>query len=196
MKNKKNTKLKIENHSSGFTLVETLLAISIFSISIVVMMSVLSGGVADTNYTEQKIIANYLAQEGVEYVRNLRDTLMLYNINGPAAGWGALKNKLTAAGCLSDNGCYFNPAGLNYESISESVANLQVISCTGACPIISYNVADGEYGYNGSALGYRRKIQFLNVNVNEIKITSTVTWEKESQTYSTAFTENLFNWIE
>jgi len=66
----------------GFTLVETLIAISIFSVSIVSMMSVLGGGVSDINYAKSKMTAIYIAQEGIEYVRNQRDNYVLYNENG------------------------------------------------------------------------------------------------------------------
>ena len=70
--------------SRGFTLVETLVAISIFSMSIIALMSILGGGISNTNYAKMKISASYLAQEGIEYVKNMRDTSALY---GGASGW-------------------------------------------------------------------------------------------------------------
>ncbi|MEJ0001975.1 MAG: prepilin-type N-terminal cleavage/methylation domain-containing protein [bacterium] len=71
------TKEKREN--GGFTLVETLVAISIFTLSVLIMLSVLSKGISDTAYAKKKLIASYLAQEGIEYMRNMRDTYMLYS---------------------------------------------------------------------------------------------------------------------
>jgi len=64
--------------NNGFSLVETLVAISIFSLSILGLMSVLASGISNTNYAKQKIVASYLAQEGIEYVRNMRDNAVLY----------------------------------------------------------------------------------------------------------------------
>ncbi|PIZ86896.1 hypothetical protein COX93_02875, partial [Candidatus Nomurabacteria bacterium CG_4_10_14_0_2_um_filter_30_12] len=52
----------------GFTLVETLVAISIFTVSVISLMSVLSSGITGTKFANNKIIAGYLAQEGIEYV--------------------------------------------------------------------------------------------------------------------------------
>lgn len=75
----KRQKTKQKNkYSSGFTLVETLVAISIFVMSILGLMSVLSSGIADTGYAKKKMVASYLAQEGIECVRNRRDTEVLF----------------------------------------------------------------------------------------------------------------------
>lgn len=65
--------------NKAFTLVETLVAIAIFSVSILGLMSVLASSISSTNYAKQKAIATYLAQEGIECVRNMRDNYILNN---------------------------------------------------------------------------------------------------------------------
>ncbi|KKQ86836.1 MAG: hypothetical protein UT09_C0025G0008 [Parcubacteria group bacterium GW2011_GWF2_38_8] len=57
---------------------ETLVAVSIFTLSILSMMAVLSRNISDTNYIKSKMAAEYLAQEGIECVRNMRDNYVLY----------------------------------------------------------------------------------------------------------------------
>ncbi len=74
----KNNNRKLLSLLNGFTLVETLVAISIFTVSILGLMSVLSSGISSTIYAKQKMAASYLAQEGIEYIRNIRDTDVLY----------------------------------------------------------------------------------------------------------------------
>lgn len=76
---------------SGFTLVETLVAISIFTVSLLGIMSVLASNIANTNYAKQKITAEYLAQEGIEYARNKRDTNVISAADGQT-GWTAFTN--------------------------------------------------------------------------------------------------------
>lgn len=78
---------KVNKLKKAFTLIETLVAISIFTVSLLGIMSVLASSISSTNYAKQKMIATYLAQEGVEYARNLRDTEVI--TNGGPNGWSA-----------------------------------------------------------------------------------------------------------
>ena len=75
----------------GFTLLETLIALSIFSITIVSLIVFISDGVANAKFTKNKLTASYLAQEGIEYMRNIRDTYVLYSEDG-SIGWNAFKS--------------------------------------------------------------------------------------------------------
>jgi len=83
-------KFGVTPKGGGFTLVETLVAISIFTASILGLISILASSISDTNYAKKKMIAAYLAQEGIEYVRNMRDTDIISAVNGQA-GWDAFK---------------------------------------------------------------------------------------------------------
>jgi prepilin-type N-terminal cleavage/methylation domain-containing protein len=183
------------NRNSGFTLVETLVAVSIFSTTLVAVLVLLGQGIADTNYAKRKITAEYLAQEGIEYIRNIRDT---YLLSDGASGWTNFNNKLragTGAGCNSAAGCYFDP-GSTFSLMSE----ISMSHCTGnndTCPQLTYNATTGEYSYDvsGVSSGFTRKIQSDEVTGNETAISSTVYWMDGSNEYSVSFTESLFNWV-
>jgi len=180
--------LKQKNkNNSGFTLVETLVAISIFTISILALMSVLSKGMADTNYAKQKNTASYLAQEGIEYIRNMRDTSVLSNQDG----WTSFINNISL--CTIASSCY----------VDMDLPNT-FISCPGnVCPFLEYDSSFSKYGYNLSSnvdSGFTRIIYIDNANLqnnnNEIKIISRVEWTQGSGNRSVEFSENLYNWIE
>lgn len=184
--------------NTGFTLVETLIAISIFSLSILALMAVLSQGISDTIYAKKKVIATYLAQEGVEYVRTLRDTYVLYSVSGQS-GWDAFNTKLTETGanCDDSNGCYFDDQNLNYMDQTVPIADISLIACVSDCPVLLYDETSGKYGYAlGESSTYIRKIQISQINADETKIFSTVSWPQGSGVYQITFSENLFNWIE
>ena len=80
----------LKQKNKGFTLVETLVSISIFSMAILGLLSILASGITNTTYAKQKMTADYLAQEGIEYVRNIRDTAVLYDVQGAQHGWDIL----------------------------------------------------------------------------------------------------------
>src|ERR1035437_5973697 len=99
--------------NKAFTLVEMMVSIAIFTLAVLTSIIAMSKGLSDTQYVKKKVIATYLAQEGVEYMRNMRDTYMLYS--GTAqAGWDAFNAKLSAASCDTATGCYFDDQNLVY----------------------------------------------------------------------------------
>ncbi|OHB06261.1 MAG: hypothetical protein A3A26_00080 [Candidatus Zambryskibacteria bacterium RIFCSPLOWO2_01_FULL_47_14] len=182
--------------SGGFTLVESLVAVSIFSIAVVTLLISLGRGLSDTGYVKKKITAEYLAAEGIEYMRNLRDTYILYSSSG---GWSTFNSVLTSGSCFTANGCYFNDQNVSYTDDSMPIVDLQLFACTTStcsnAPLL-YNSATGKYGYTGSSSGFNRQVRVNTINVNEIRIRSTVYWTQNSGNYSITFSENLYNWVE
>lgn len=168
--------LKRKHLVCGFTLVETLVAISIFTVSVLALMVILGQGVSDTGYAKKKMTATYLAQEGIEYIRNMRDTSALSSV-----GWSDFTNNLIVSCSV---GCSF-----------DSEIHNSVISCgNNSCQHLFYN--SGKYNYEkGADSGFVRFIR-VDSTKDEIKITSTVSWKQGSGTYSVSFSESLFNWIE
>ena len=63
---------------------------------------------------------------------------------------------------------------------------------------MKYSSTTGKYGYTAGANSvFTRKITMQVVNVNETKISSTVSWVQGSGTPpSVTLSENLYNWVE
>lgn len=69
----------------GFTLIETLVAISLLAVAIVAPMTLVGQSLSAAYYARDEITAYNLAQEGIESVRSLRDGHILERaINGTA----------------------------------------------------------------------------------------------------------------
>jgi type II secretory pathway pseudopilin PulG len=188
--------------NKAFTLVETLVAVSIFTTSILVLMSVLTQGITNTEYAKEKMTATYLAQESIEDMRNMRDTYVLY-LNGSSSGWTLFNSYLTSSipMCNTANGCYFNDQYLNYANPLYPITTYSHIlsACDTNCasyPLL-YDSTKGQYSYSyGTNSGFTRQIKITQINANETKVSSTVFWKQNSGSYSVTFSENLFNWVE
>lgn len=185
-----------KNKKGGFTLVESLVAILIFTVSVTAMLVVLGGGVSEIDYVKRKVVANYLAQEGIEYVRNMRDTYMLYTTTG--TGWPDFVAKMQACDTsFSSDGCYYDPTGLFSYPAPQEITQTPVIACTGSCPRLRYNPSRLEYNYDGGneETSYERIITVsILPGQEEMYVYSKVKWTIKGEEYEISFGENLFNW--
>jgi prepilin-type N-terminal cleavage/methylation domain-containing protein len=194
-------KNKLKQKNKGFTLVETLVAISIFSMSILGILSVLATGITDTTYAKDKIVAGYLAQEGIEYIRNIRDTEMLYDGAGQQDGWNRFNTKLTTASCQT-TGCY-----IDNSTTPNPITAIPILACTnGICPTLLYDTptslhssSTGKYNYIPSSTTvnspFIRQIKIKILNNDETEIFSTVSWQQGSGVHTITFSENLYDWV-
>ncbi len=72
---------KNKGNEDGFSLLETIVAISILMMTIVGPLSLASKGIVFADYVKDEITGFYLAQEAVEAIRDVRDTNIKNNIN-------------------------------------------------------------------------------------------------------------------
>lgn len=64
---------KRQSESNGFSLIEVIIAIGIITVGIVSVINLLSFNLKNEIKNKNKMIAIYLAQEGIEVVRQIRD---------------------------------------------------------------------------------------------------------------------------
>jgi hypothetical protein len=149
-------------------------------------MSILSQGISNTGYAKRKI--SHLAQEGVEYLRNIRDTYVLY---GGSNGWSNFKDKL--APCNPDGECGF-------DSSLPVTDNNAVFKCSQHFNFCDLFLDNGNYNTNssGNGSGFTRTVfmDMAGLGQDEVKIFSTVSWTQGTVSYSVTLTENIFNWVE
>ncbi|MDO8565247.1 MAG: type II secretion system protein [bacterium] len=181
---KKNFQFSIFNFQKdrGFTIIESLVAITILIVAITGTLSAVQSGISSYIFSKDQIIAFYLAQEGFEQIRNIRDENRLKSL-----GW------LTGISANGSDPCYFGQA-----CMVDPVASAVPTRCTspGSCPLLRQNASTGFFGYNVSwpATQFRREITLSSVNADEISITVTINWSKGLVSRQFKARENLLNW--
>ena len=184
----------------GFTLIETLVAILILSVSIAGPLTIAWRAIDSTRIAKNKTIAFYLAQDAVEHIRFQRDTNLLTDPTG--ATW---LSGLT--GCVSVSGT----AACTVLSISGVVAACPVAGCSA----LNFNTATNVYTYTSVGTGIIPSIFTRSVSVrtpigptgtdcsvspsacnpDEAEVRVRVSWKdvRNVQRF-VEVQENLFNW--
>lgn len=112
----------------GFTILETLVAISILILAITAPLAIIAQALRSSYYARDQVTAYYLAQEAIEFLRNTRDNVGLQG-SVPAEDW--IEGAFMA---------YSDPA--DAAPSEDAVSNAGELS-----PIKTYLVRDGVTGY-------------------------------------------------
>lgn len=160
-----------KNTNHGFTLIEVLLAVFIFMVGISSLSITINMAVSSITETKSKLIASYLAQEGIEIVRNIRDSNWLVQRDNPGFAW--------------DSGLALGDYEADYQ-------NQALLGYAGR-----YLNSDGNgfYSYSaGTATKFKRKIAISDKTANSLKVSSRVDWEVRTRPYNIEVVEYLYNW--
>ena len=151
----------------GFTLIEIMVAISVITIGVVGIYSLAPKVISITFANFDKFVASQLSQEGIEMVRNIRDTNLL--------NWSSWDSGLTS--CLEPIGCE-----IDYDDSSLQYYQGRLLKIN----------SSGFYNYeNGQNTKFKRKIiiiqngDILNLKTQIILPSNEVIFEVQ---------ENLYNW--
>jgi len=181
-----NMKNKMNKGRKGFTMIETLVAIFIFSASVVGIIAISASGISNATFVKQRIIAGQLAQEGVEIIRNMRDTASLYD------SWEVFLNEVVNK-CTGD-GCYVDA---EFENINVFECDSPNSSEVTGCPVLNYDDFTGAYTYGtGTETIFKRGITTeLLASNDEVIVTVAIAWPRGNKEYVVTVEENLFNWV-
>ena len=177
----------LNKSKKGFTLLEALFAIFIITVGLTGAISAILQLLNLSSFSSSKLTAAYLAQEGIEIVRNMRDTNWLQaGEPGKVSPW--------------DDGLPTGDYELDYTTVTfsnttdfEKCADLGY-NCN------SYNnnylrIDGGFYNYtNGAPTKFKRKITIQKPTADRLDITVQITWSEKGKSYSFSAQENLYNW--
>ena len=181
MKNKQI--IKKNKKQKGFTLIESLLAIAILMISVAAPMSLAYSGLIAAYLAEDQIVAYYLAQDAMEYVRNKRDynklentTNMLDNIFNNCKvedTVGSSPIGIDDTTGITNKGCNITTFGpINSAFDDKGVYNGEKLY---------YHDLGGEYNYdstNGTLTKFSRQVRvgYINIGLTEVIVEVTIKW--------------------
>lgn len=155
------------NHKKGFTLLEVLVAISLITVGAVGSFNLIQRISTFTSVNSSRLQAIYLGQEGIEIVRNIRDSNWLAGVSWdaelPEGDWEA---DYAAQTLQAYNGGRY----LNIDN-------------------------DNFYSYlAGDQTKFKRKITISAPVLNKMTVSIEVSWEERKRFYQIAIEEDLYNW--
>lgn len=178
----------------GFTIIETVVAIAILLLSITAPLTIAERGLAAADASRHEITAFYLAQEAIEYVRNIRDGNAIVGQGGGPNWLQGLNTCLQASGCGID---------------ATAVSGQQIIGCGPSnfdCTLYEYTGSvlelQGLFGHRSSSewtkTNFIRKVYVEEIQNNvEATIRVNMTWRAGSLgTRTINLSENILNWYD
>jgi len=171
---------------TGFSLVETLVAISILLLVIVGPMTISMRTAKSSSFASEQVQAFFLAQEGVEFAQKIRDDLLLKwngfpggSENSPWAKFTDTTNTGTYRHCFAVSGC-----GLQWSATAGALAT--VIACDPISNCAIYRSTAGRSWFSHTASNntptiFTRRVYFTSVDSGSgVFIRSVVTWRTGS----------------
>ena len=203
------TKINKLNKVRGLTMVETLVAISILTIAVIGPLGIIAQALHTSYYTRDQMTAYYLAQEPIEYVRNLRDkqgiiitskylnnpddtTIPFWLANVVGSGDSGTPNFSIATG------------GLNAYSMIRTNGNYSFVpyynNDSDYLKVTNGIFGDSSGGANATTSMFKREIYFQKTGLadssspQEFVMTVAVTWRSGSSNPRLVLKEYFTNW--
>lgn len=158
--------MKRKHSQRGFTLMETLVAIAILLIAVVGPMSIIGRSLPQSAYARDHAIAINLAQEGIEAVRQKRDSNMINDWNGIDTAWDE--------GIVDNNNYFVDPRS------SPMLISCGVSACAPSVLAVRRNPAGWYYQTNlastDSTTNFQRYVLISSASSHEKQILSFVVW--------------------
>lgn len=207
-----------QKKNKGFSLIETVVAVTLMSIAIIGPMTLSAQSIRATREARLQLTATHLAEEGVEIVHNIRDNNSAEDLSSNRVEWmsgSALHTQLQIINqCSQAGGCIVDV--IEHPTVSGRAGsgsgvwtNRSLVRCNGICFNTVYqNPNTGLYRQRSSGLGapwvatpFTRVIQVTGVDsgsnpLRQVRVVSTVTYRAfNGATRTVSVNEDLYNWF-
>jgi prepilin-type N-terminal cleavage/methylation domain-containing protein len=178
------------NGQKGFTLVETLAAITLITVAIVAPMALTVQSLQVAFYARDQITASNLAQEGIEAIRSLRDGNILLSSKQTAPGTPLF------LGIPSDGSTFIVDATARPSPTIASCSNSPCKALNTDGQLYRYQTGTGWTPTNFTRTMSVTVVRSDASGAQEIRVVSKVTWQTAAyKSESISLSENLYNWI-
>ena len=183
----------LSSKNRGFTLIETIVTILVVTVGVLAAYIVTQEIISYTHQVSSRLTAAYLAKEGIEIVRNIRDTNWLQ----PADNWN---DGLVGVGAEDWEADYTTATFKGTTDNNCSASGYNCRQCSSPCEI--ENLAfirriDGSfYNYtSGNPTKFKRKITITPIGADNLTVSVSVWWVEKGETYGPiTVQEILYNW--
>ncbi|MDD3488156.1 MAG: hypothetical protein PHH35_02280 [Candidatus Pacebacteria bacterium] len=167
-----------KNRNKAFTLVEALVAITVVITGILSALILVTRVLYSTRIIQDRLTASFLAQEGMELVRQIRDTNFIRKLQPKGEGVNWLTNMTPSK---------------DFYIIDANKGELKKAPSS-----IPYLLYDKKIGFNytsGEVTPFQRKIRIEQVNNNQIRVTLIMTWKTKKTEFELEVEDHLFYWL-
>lgn len=165
----------IIKNQTGFTLIETLVAVTILTLAVVGPLFTANRAIVAAQMSRDQLTASYLAQEGIEYVRAVRDNEYLAVYPNTSMAWSNFLNKSSVSLCSATALCNLGPQ-------------------IGGTPCLGTSSCAASFSLTVNGTSFARTIQVFAVSLTEESIVSTVKWSFHNVQHSVTVTDHLTSW--
>ncbi len=190
----------ITKYKKGFTLIETLVAISILAIAIVAPMTLASKTLFTAQYAKDQMVATQLAQEAIEIVRAKRDAKMIEAFTSFVADRGVwLDNfrRVLTPTVGSESNVVVDVADLNSIERCDSIDDdeCSAIFLVGGLYRQAAFLTSSEKN-SGKPTRFKRIVHLKVLSENELQVRAIVKWQTGSFLPRAVSAETVvYNWI-
>lgn len=168
--------------SAGFTLIETLVALTLVISAMVGPFSLATRSIYSAKFAKSKLIALNLSQEGLEIIRQMRDNNVLGGYN-----WRGLQGSCPLGCTILQDG--------SYQIDVFTAANGSTPPVNANTPL-SFSALTSLYSYQsgGQATPFIRVITLSTPAADEMDVVSVVSWSDAGIARQVRLEEILYNW--
>ncbi len=160
-------------NGAGFTMIEMLAALFVVSVGIMGVFSLVSQTISYISIISSRLTAIYLSQEGMEIIRNIRDSNFLKINKGEVVSW--------------DDGL-FNGQYYNFDYESQAIPDN--INCSGN----NHLDISGDF-YKCLVSGrFQREAKITKIGDNQINVVIEVSWQERGRAHQVVVQESLYQW--